>query len=477
MNVEDCLKKLDALYTVEDAFPAFFTMKMLLRLYLFFVYLDRGFVPMRLSKVKFNNYRGFENKEFSLDKSVVLFVGDNARGKTSVLKGISLALSSWMSVFPQIDSLKYSLEDVRKVASRENSEIPTFNPCSESYVQGTMVGIKGKFFVEWKRQYGSHSRSDELKKLAKKYLLAAEKENFEQLPYFGYYGTGRLWDVDKRLTNRKKKAAGRNSRYMAYRDALESSSTEKLLRNWIERLSHAEYIAQKKSPVLESIWDCLKKIVPGVVNVNWNPKIDDIVFSFEDGKTLPLYNLSEGQRIVVSLVSDLCVRMSLLNPNLNERARLETDGVVLIDEVDLHLHPKWQKSLIPNLVELFPKIQFILTTHSPFIIQSMEGIRNSGIINLDDPDSSYDFTRLSSRSVEDIAEYVMNVVLPQRSENFIAMEKAAEKYYAMLSSKKSKDEIESAERELKRLSVLYEDNPAYAAYLKVASEIIEAKNA
>ncbi len=427
---------------------------------------------MRLTEVKYCNFRGFEEEKFSLEKSLVLFVGDNARGKTSALKGISLALSSWVSAFPEIKALKYTADDVRKMANRDDSEIPTFNPCSKSYIQCTMFENNEKF-CEWTRQYGSHSNSDKLKKKARECLKVIDKNSQKDLPYFGFYGTGRLWDDGKRFTERKGKAVGQDSRYIAYQDSLESSSTEKILRKWIDKLSHAEYVEQKKSSVLESVWNCLKIIVPGVNGVRWDPKIDDIVFSFNDGKILPLGNLSEGQRIVVSLVTDLCVRVSLLNPHLNGDAREKTSGVVLIDEIDLHLHPKWQKNLLPNLLELFPKIQFILTTHSPFIIQSLEGVRDSKIINLDDPDLSEDYSRQNHRSVEDIAENVMNVVMPQRSERYMEMKKAAKEYFDLLNQNDgTSQELQMVKKKFDDLIAKYgTDNPAYAAFLESKSEV------
>ena len=430
---------------------------------------------MWLSKVKYFNFRGFKEKEFSLDSPLVLLVGDNAKGKTSALRGISMALSSWVSVFPEIGSLKYSIDDVRKIVDRENVEIPTFNPCAVSFVQCWSKVDKGDrepFEIDWTRQYGSHSKIDELKKMAKQDLRAIENGARKNLPYFGYYGTGRLWSIDKRLTEKKEKSVSRDSRYKAYQDALEASSTEKILRRWIAKLSQAEFIEQKKSLVLASVWTCLKKVIPDVLKVDWNPKEDDIVFEFADGKTLPLNNLSEGQRIVASLVTDLCIRMSLLNPHLNGNARELTTGVVLIDEIDLHLHPKWQKRIVPDLVELFPKIQFILTTHSPFIIQSLEGVKDARIINLDDEESPYDYTRQNHRSVEDIAEHVMNVVMPQRSERYIAMKNAAKEYFDLLKeSSASEERRKLAKKKLYELVTKYgTDNPAYAAFLESKAE-------
>lgn len=431
---------------------------------------------MRLSKVKYHNFRGFEEKEFSLNSPLVLFVGDNAKGKTSALRGVALALSSWVSAFPQIDSLRYSADDVRKVAVRENSEFPTFNPCSESFVQCQMISEKGGFNIpipiDWTRQYGSHSNSDNLKKEAKKYLQSIEKGKQTDLPYFGFYGTGRLWNVDKRLTEKKEKAATRDSRYKAYQEALEASSTEKLLRRWIAKLRFAEFTEGKPSSVLASVWTCLKKIIPDVLNVDWNPKEDDLVFEFKNGKSLPLSNLSEGQRIVASLVTDLCIRISLLNPHLNGEARELTTGVVLIDEIDLHLHPKWQKTIVPNLNDLFPKIQFILTSHSPFIIQSLEGVKGAKIINLDNDEMPYDYSRQEHRSVEDIAENVMNVVMPQRSERYMAMKKAAKEFFDLLKDVSANENMKkAAKQKLDELVASYgADNPAYAAFLESKAE-------
>lgn len=433
---------------------------------------------MRLSEVTYHNFRGFEDKKFSLDSPLVLFVGDNAKGKTSALRGIALALSSWVSAFPEIDMLRFSMDDVRKVAARGDAEIPTFNPFSESYVQCQINADEQSLFpseLKWVRSYYPYPHRldvDRLKVFAKKILREIEREEIRNLPYFGYYGTGRLWDVDKRLTTRKEKAATRDSRYKAYQDALDAASTEKILQKWIAKLSHAEFIEGRKSSVLSSVWTCLKSIIPNVSKVDWNPKEDDIVFEFTEGKTLPLSNLSEGQRIVASLVTDLCIRISLLNPHLNGEARELTEGVVLIDEIDLHLHPKWQKTIVPNLKNLFPNIQFILTTHSPFIIQSLEGVNGARIINLDDDESPYDYSRQTYRSVEDIAENVMNVVMPQRSEHYMAMKKAAKDFFDLLKEVSANENAkEAAKRKLDELVARYgTDNPAYAAFLESKAE-------
>ena len=89
---------------------------------------------------------------------------------------------------------------------------------------------------------------------------------------------------------------------------------------------------------------------------------------WKDRPRSPFDTLSDGQRGLIAMVADIARRACLLNPHLDEKVLEETPGIVLIDELDLHLHPKWQRSIVKNLKQTFPKIQFIATTHSPQII-------------------------------------------------------------------------------------------------------------
>lgn len=107
-----------------------------------------------------------------------------------------------------------------------------------------------------------------------------------------------------------------------------------------------------------------------------------------------------------------------------------TPGVVLIDEIDLHLHPKWQRRVVDDLKKTFTKIQFVATTHSPFIIQSL---REGELINLDKPTATEEY---ENKSIEDITEYVMGVDIPQRSERYQKMMEAAQEYYRVLQDAK-----------------------------------------
>jgi predicted ATP-binding protein involved in virulence len=88
-----------------------------------------------------------------------------------------------------------------------------------------------------------------------------------------------------------------------------------------------------------------------------------------EGKgTQPFHLLSDGQRIMIGLVADIAIKAAILNPHLGESVLSKTPGVVLIDEIDLHLHPRWQRHLVEDLKRTFPEMQVFATTHSPQVI-------------------------------------------------------------------------------------------------------------
>lgn len=106
----------------------------------------------------------------------------------------------------------------------------------------------------------------------------------------------------------------------------------------------------------------------GAESLYYDERYKDLVVSFEQFGHQLFKNLSDGQRIVLTLVGDLVRRATTLNPNLADHVLRKTPGVVLIDELDLHLHPTWQRRIIHDLKTTFPSIQFIATTHSPQLI-------------------------------------------------------------------------------------------------------------
>jgi predicted ATP-binding protein involved in virulence len=164
------------------------------------------------------------------------------------------------------------------------------------------------------------------------------------------------------------------------------------------------------------------------------------------------------------MITDLSRRLVLANPKMQNP--LEGEGVVLIDELELHLHPKWQREVVEKLRRTFPKIQFICTTHSPFIIQSL---RAGELITLDPEEFPAEYL---DKSIEDITEDVMRVDMPQKSVRYQAMIKAAEEYFRLLRSvdRGSDEELMESEQRLNELAEPFSDDPAFQALLKVERE-------
>ena len=206
---------------------------------------------------------------------------------------------------------------------------------------------------------------------------------------------------------------------------------------------------------------------------------DQIMIDLENSGLMPFNYLSDGYRNMVAMVADIAHRASRLNPHFGTTAAKETSGVVLIDEIDLHLHPKWQRRVVGDLQSAFPRIQFIATTHSPFILQSLEPgevidlnhqIDNQQIefspkgIAAPGPDNEF-----SNRSLEDIAEEIMAVSVPQRSRRYQKMYVAAMDYYRLLQQANDGDESTkiALKEKLDELSAPFSDNVAYHAFLEM----------
>ena len=138
--------------------------------------------------------------------------------------------------------------------------------------------------------------------------------------------------------------------------------------------------------------------------------------------------------------------------------------MVLIDEIDVHLHPKWQRQVVRDLKETFPKIQFICTSHSPFIIQSLE----AGELRTLDPGGPQ-LLEYANRSIEDIAEEIQKVDVPQQSLKARELAEATEKYFSLLQggADQTDEELQQAEAAYRAVAERSSASPGLSAILKL----------
>ena len=164
-----------------------------------------------------------------------------------------------------------------------------------------------------------------------------------------------------------------------------------------------------------------------------------------------------------AMVGDIAEKAATLNPHLGNSVLEETPGVVLIDELDLHLHPKWQRRVIEDLRRTFPKIQFFATTHSPFLIQSLRS--GEELVLLEGQPTA----QLGNKSLEEIARGIMDVSNPQVSLRYEEMRDTAKQYLETLEEAvmAPDDKLAEFKEKLAESIAPYADNPAFQAILEM----------
>jgi hypothetical protein len=181
--------------------------------------------------------------------------------------------------------------------------------------------------------------------------------------------------------------------------------------------------------------------------------------------TISLNQLSDGEQRLFSLFVDIARQLSINNPD--DRIG-EGEAIVLIDEIDVHLHPKWQRLIVPALEDLFPNCQFIATTHSPFVIQAT---RRQQISSIDPKFSTVDLD--GGNSIDDIAEDIQGVSVPQRSMRAEKLSDAAKKYFTLLEMRAANAQqvkpamLRAAERSYREASEPFTSDSAVHALLQV----------
>jgi len=420
---------------------------------------------MNITKLKLTNFRSFEEFELDLNPGFNLVIGDNAKGKTTILDALAVGIGSLFLGFPEPAKSKgIKTEDIRHKFFESGQRITSEAqyPC-QVHCEGSIGDQSGRWMRERVQPEGRTTWGDanwihELSKTVHAKIQNGDQSEF--LPAIAHYGTERLW---KQLSFSDTKILSPESRFSGYVDCLNPASNEKRLFEWFKT---AELTALQNGKPLEVLEACRMAIVgciPDVTHAYYDVSFDQLILTTNDG-TIPFGYLSDGYRNMLAVVADLAVKCATLNPQMGKEATL-CQGVVLIDEIDLHLHPKWQRRVVSDLMKVFPNIQFVATTHSPFIIQSLPPNQKVKLINLDGSELDH----ISDRSVEEIVEWVQGVEMPQRSQRHIDMMKTAEEYFTLLDDDAATtDEVKQEKRdELQKAIQIHTGNPAYHAFIRM----------
>lgn len=347
---------------------------------------------MKINSIILKNFRGFESFTATFHDKLTVIVGDNGAGKSSLLDAISIAIGTFLTGFDGISGVSILKTDAMNKSYDMGSVIdlqPQFPVSIEAW------GIVNDQPLRWKRELNSAKGKTTVVDAKSIISVAAEYQQrvragdkFLILPILSYYGTGRLWAQKK-----EKPASARIekfSRLIGYTDCLTAESNDKLMMKWFEKMTIQEAQNQSPSPEFSAVKQAISKCYEGITNrKNISVKFNldthgiDIIYTEEDGshQRHPMKDLSDGYKNTLSMIADIAYRMAILNPQLLDDVLPKTPGVVLIDEVDLHLHPVWQQRILKDLQEIFPAVQFIVSTHAPSVISS---VRKENLLILSD---------------------------------------------------------------------------------------------
>ncbi|HIF9241602.1 TPA: N-6 DNA methylase [Photobacterium damselae] len=327
---------------------------------------------LKVSEVTVSNFRGYTDFKVPMHSSLNVLVGENGAGKTSILEAVACGLGPFLTAMPDAKGKLIKKSDIHVsssgVASYARISIETTSSLSWDLVaKGVGTSEPPKIGTAALTGYASQ-------------LVESQSE----FPLIAYYGTSRA------LTPTSSKVAinpfEKEIRGEGYDSALDAKVNYGIIKNWFSKIEVDElrkrdelkdhkFIHSAKRLVSEAVY----QIVERATSIEFDKNSNDVVVYWKNENDecvkLTLEQLSDGYRNMVALTIDLVRRAYLLNSTSNNP--LGVNGIVLIDEIELHLHPRWQQKVLNDLTSLFKNVQFIVTTHSPQVLTTVhaESIR------------------------------------------------------------------------------------------------------
>lgn len=325
-----------------------------------------------MKKIHIENYKAIEKLDIELKPGVNLLIGDNGAGKTSILEAIAVALGGMFVNVAGVSTKNIVKEDVRFIVKPLGDSSTSIEYC-EPVSAGCTLHISDSQEFTWNRikkeVSAAHTKIDSKDVCVWMKKLTNNSET--SLPLISFQSAARAWRVRRGDfgTELKKKLDDRRCGYIG---CLDSSMDVKSVQQWCLK---QEVMRSNKGTVRE--YEMFKNIVASFMKeinelddfpvVYYSPQFDELIYK-DDNAEMPISKLSAGYQSLLWMIMDLAYRVCMLNPELNDREQIT--GIVLIDEIDLHLHPKWQWNVTEALRKTFENVQFIIATHSPIVISA-----------------------------------------------------------------------------------------------------------
>jgi predicted ATP-binding protein involved in virulence len=409
---------------------------------------------MRLDRLHIQNFSCYEDATFDFQPGFNLVVGVNGSGKTSLLQAVAVSFIEYANTI-KLQSIGLALDDVRFVInkfegrSRFERKFPLLIEA-----QGEILGVK-----KWETtQAGEHLPplvNDALGLATDNELVKFDLGERVELPVLVFYRSNRQWKGAN--ISAESAAQQKISRLDGYTNWFDAVTDLKDFESWLigKTLERMQNLLDAKSAPSafddELAWvnQAIEIALPKTKDLRYDLRLQSLLIDVEGEKTIPFNNLSDGQRGMVALFADIARRMCILNPHMGKDVLKNTSGVVIIDELDIHLHPAWQRNIVPALKEAFPKVQFIAASHSPQIIGSL---KPEEVIVLNNGDASHPRVTYGLDS-SSVLEEVMGVT--QR-------EPEIERLLSELFSTLEDNDLEKAKSQLEALKKKAPDLPEFA---------------
>ena len=327
-------------------------------------------------EIRVENFRCFDELTLTLEEDATVLFAENGGGKTALLTALAMGLAVFQTGSP--GTLK--LFPRRDPRMRTLDERGRREPAGECEVAWT-AAVGESESVTWSA--GVRLASGRRRNRPRPVLDAIEQVRTpgDRWPLFAWYGVDRLG----RQSGRRRKIERAGDRWEAYDSSLDPKLDEAPLLQWLEDELLGDAVRRRQEEperfLDRVVMETAVGAVPGMVSAWYDPAERGPEARFEDEQVVPWSEMSDGYHVFFALVADIARRAVMLNQFEGADAPARVEGVVLIDELDLHLHPRWQRVALRHLRETFPRLQFVVTTHSPQLLSSAENRQVRRLVN------------------------------------------------------------------------------------------------
>ncbi len=319
-------------------------------------------------EIYLENYRCFDELSLPLEEDTTVLFAENGGGKTALLNALAMGLAVVQRGSSKMLKLNAG-RDARMRTLDAQGRRESVGGCEVKWT----AAVGDMESVTWSTAIQPHTVSARPRNRNRPILEAIDQVRVpgERWPLFGWYGVDRLVSPrDHRKVERTR------DRWEGYDSSLDPNLDEGPLLQWLQDEFLGD-VARRQQQVParsfhEAVLEATVRATPGVTNAWYDAVTRGPMVHFDDGHMAPWAELSDGYHVFIALVADIARRAVMLNEFEGAEAPARVEGVVLIDEIDLHLHPGWQRVALPCLREAFPKLQFVVSTHSPQVLSSAE---------------------------------------------------------------------------------------------------------